>query len=113
VRRGDFVTVAFQGDFGKPRPAIVIQAIVIQADAFGEHSTVTVLPVTSTRLDAPLLRVPVHPTPENGLRTPSQVMIDKAVTVNRNKVEAPFGRIDGDTMIEIERRVAVFLGIVK
>ena len=108
MRRGDFVTIAIQGDFGKPRPALVIQA-----DVFGEHSTVTVLPVTTTQLDAPLLRVSVHPSPENGLRMISQVMIDKAVTVNRNKVGAPFGHISGDTMIEIERRLAVFLGIVK
>jgi mRNA interferase MazF len=37
VQRGDFVTVALQGDFGKPRPALVIQA-----DSFADHATVTV-----------------------------------------------------------------------
>ena len=62
MRRGDFVTVAMQGDFGKPRPALVIQS-----DQFSEHTTVTVLPVTSTLVAAPLLRVTVQPTPESGL----------------------------------------------
>jgi mRNA interferase MazF len=86
---------------------------VIQADAFRAHPTVTVLPVTGTQVDAPLLRIPVQPNPENGLQKPSQVMIDKAVTVNRAKVGTPFGRIDADAMIEIERGLAVFLGIAK
>ena len=106
--RGDLVTIAIQGDFGKPRPALVIQA-----DAFGEHTTVTVLPVTSTLVAAPLLRITVQPGPGNGLQKPSQVMVDKAVTVRRNKLGQAFGRVDGDVMVEVERCLAVFLGIAK
>ena len=79
--RGDFVTIAMQGDFGKPPPALVIQA-----DQFGEHATVTVLPVTSTLAAAPLLRITVQPGTGNGLQQPSQVMLDKAMTVKRDKV---------------------------
>ena len=78
MRRGDFVTIAMPGDFGKPRPALVIQT-----DHFVEHPTVTILPVTSTLVDAPLLRITVPPSAENGLRKPSQVMVDKAMTVKR------------------------------
>ena len=106
--RGDFVTIAIQGDFGKPRPALVIQA-----DSFDEHATVTMLPVTSTLVAAPLLRITVQPSTENGLRKTSQVMVDKATTVKREKVGSPFGHIDEDTMIEVERSLAVFLGIAK
>ena len=108
MMRGDFVTIAMQGDFGKPRPALVIQA-----DQFSGHSSVTVLPITSTLLDAPLLRITVLPDAENGLSKPSQVMVDKAMTVKREKVGAAFGTIDANTMIEIERCLAVFLGIAK
>lgn len=106
--RGDFVTVAMQGDFGKPRPALVIQS-----DQFSEHTSVTLLPVTSTLVAAPLLRVTVHPTPESGLQKPSQVMVDKAMTVKRDKVGPAFGRIDADVLVEIERCLAVFLGVAK
>jgi len=106
--RGDFVTIAMQGDCGKPRPALVIQA-----DQFGEHATVTVLPATSTLVAAPLFRITVQPSAENGLQQPSQVMVDKAMTVKRDKVGQAFGRIDGDTMIEVERCLAVFFGIAK
>jgi len=106
--RGDFVTIAMPGDFGKPRPALVIQA-----DQFGEHATVTVLPSTSTLVAAPLFRITVAPNAANGLQKPSQVMVDQAMTVKRDKVGQAFGRIDGDTMVEIERCLAVFLGIAK
>jgi mRNA interferase MazF len=106
--RGDLVTIAMQSDFGKPRPALVIQA-----DHFSEHATVTVLPVTSTLVAAPLLRIAVEPGAENGLQQTSQVMVDKAMTVKRDKVGQTFGRFDADTMVEVERCLAVFLGIAK
>jgi len=108
MRRGEFVTVAMQGDFGKPRPALVIQA-----NQFDEHATVTVLPVTSILVAAPLFRVTVQPSVENGLRKPSQVMVDKAMTVKHDKLGQAFGRIDADAMVEVERCLAVFLGIAK
>jgi mRNA interferase MazF len=108
MMRGDFVTIATQGDFGKPRPALVIQA-----DQFGEHTTVTVLPVTSTLVAAPLLRITVQPSADNGLHKPSQVMVDKTMTVKRDKVGQAFGRVGADALVEIERCLAVFLGIAK
>jgi mRNA interferase MazF len=106
--RGDFVTVAMAGDFGKPRPALVIQA-----DLFNEHSSITVLPVTSTLVRAPLLRITVQPSVENGLKKPSQVMVDKAMTIKRDKIGPAFGHIDADALVEIERCLALFLGIAK
>ena len=106
--RGGFVTIAIQGDFGKPRPALVIQA-----DQFSEHASATVLPVTSTLVPAPLLRVTIEPSAKNGLHKPSQVMVDKAMTVKRDKVGPAFGRIDADALVEVERCLAVFLGIAK
>jgi len=95
-------------NFGKPRPALVIQS-----DQFGEHSSVTVLPITSTLVDAPLLRVTVQPSLDNGLQKPSQVMVDKVVTVRRDKLGAVFGRIGADTLLEVERCLVLFLGIAK
>jgi mRNA interferase MazF len=106
--RGDFVTIAMPGDFGKPRPALIIQA-----NQFDEHATVTVLLVSSTLVDAPLFRITVQPSETNGLRKTSQVMVDKIMTVKRDKLGPSFGRIDQDALIEIERSMAVFLGIAK
>ncbi len=108
MRRGDFVTIAMQADFGKPRPALVIQA-----DRFSDHASATVLPITSELVAAPLLRVTVQPSAENGLQKSSQVMVDKALTVRRDKVGPTFGCINSDALVEVERCLAVFLGIAK
>jgi mRNA interferase MazF len=108
MKRGDFVTIAMQGDFGKPRPALVIQA-----NQFSGHSSVTILPVTGTLVSAPLLRVTVQPSAENGLQKPSQIMADKALTVRRDKVGEAFGQLDADAMVQVERCLAIFLGIAK
>ena len=106
--RGDFVTIAMQGDFGKPRPALVIQS-----DQFNEHATVTVLLVSSVLVAAPLIRVTVQPTPVNGLQKPSQVMVDKAMTVKRDKLGEVFGSASDAVMLEIGRCLAVILGIAR
>jgi mRNA interferase MazF len=106
VKRGDLVTVALQGDFGKPRPALIIQA-----DSFDETATVTVLPVTTADIPAPLLRLTVEPSEANGLRQKSQIMIDKISTTRRDKVGPAFGHLDEATMVSVTRGLAVFFGI--
>lgn len=106
--RGDLVTIAVQGDFGKPRPALVIQA-----DAFTGLNSTTVLPITSTLVDAPLLRITVEPNDENGLRQAAQVMIDKVLTVKTEKIGARIGKVSADLLAEVERCLAVFLGVAK
>ncbi|WP_144753988.1 type II toxin-antitoxin system PemK/MazF family toxin [Bartonella saheliensis] len=106
--RGSLVTIAMQGDFGKPRPALIIQA-----NQFSEHTSVTVLPITGTLVAAPLLRITLQPDTQNGLQKTSQVMIDKIMTVRCEKVSPAFGSLHANKMVEIERCLAVFLGIVK
>jgi mRNA interferase MazF len=105
VKRGDLVTIALAGDYGKPRPALVIQS-----DLFDIHPSVTVLPVTSELRDAPLFRLRLEPTDANGLRKTSEVMVDKAHTVARDKVGSTIGHLDDETMLAVNRALAVFLG---
>ena len=105
MKRGDLVTIALQGDYGKPRPALVVQS-----DLFSEHPSVTILPVTSDLRKAPLFRIDVEPTTVTNLEKRSQVMVDKVQTVPREKVGAAFGRIDDAAMLTINRALAVWLG---
>ena len=105
MRRGDLVTVALQGDPGKPRPALVIQS-----DLFDAHPSVTILPVTGELRNAPLFRIQLNPTEQNGLTKPSQVMVDKLQSIARNKVGSAFGRLDDEIMLAVNRALAVFLG---
>ena len=108
MRRGDFVTIAMQGDLGKPRPALVVQS-----DAFDAHATVTVLLVSSQLVETPLFRVMVQPNDKNGLRSPSQVMVDKAMTVKRDKLGDVSGSASDELMLEVSRSLVVFLGIAR
>jgi mRNA interferase MazF len=100
------VTTALVGDCGKPRPALVIQS-----DLFDAHPSVTILPVTSDLRDVPLFRVRVEPTAENGLLQTSDVMVDKATTVATEKIGKRIGRLDGSTVLAVNRSLAAFLGI--
>lgn len=106
MRRGDLVTVAMPGDFGKPRPALVIQA-----DQFDQSGTLVVLLISGTLVDAPLIRITVQPTAGNGLHKTSQVMVDKVMAVKREKLDLPIGRLDDETMVSVTRSLALFLGI--
>ena len=99
------MTVAFAGDFGKPRPSLVIQS-----DQFATTATVTVLLVSSTLVEAPLIRLTVKPSASNGLRERSQVMVDKAMTVRRVKLGERLGRLDNDALVAVDRALALFLG---
>lgn len=104
MKRGDLVTIAVGGDYGKPRPALVVQG-----DAFAELPSVTVLRLTSELHDWPTFRVSVEPTAENGLRKPSQVMVDRAIALPRERAGPVFGRLDAGTMAEIGRVLSAFL----
>ncbi len=106
MRRGDLLTIALQGDLGKPRPALVIQS-----DLFDAHPSVTVLPLTSALHNAPLFRVTVRPSSENGLHDESQVMVDKPSSVMRERLGPVFGHADDETMLAVNRALAVFLGL--
>jgi mRNA interferase MazF len=106
VRRGDLVTVAVSGDYGKPRPALIVQA-----DVYAEHPSVTVLPLTSELIDAPLLRVSVEPGESTGLRLRSQVMVDKVTTIPRVKVGNRIGQVNTATLRRVSQALAAFLDL--
>lgn len=107
MKRGDVVTVAVQGDYGKPRPAVVVQSNVFNET----HPSVMLVPLTSTIVDAPLLRLTIDPGRGNGLTRVSQVMVDKVLTLPRGKLGKPIGRLDDDVMVRVTRALAMWLGI--
>jgi mRNA interferase MazF len=106
MRRGDLVTIALSGDYGKPRPALVVQA-----DAFDGLTSVTVLRVTSELHDWPLFRITVEANRDTGLQKRSQVMVDKAATVPRSRIGQRIGCVDTETMDTVSAALAKFLGV--
>jgi mRNA interferase MazF len=107
MRRGELVSVAAAGDYGKPRPAVIVQT-----DAFPEsHASVVVCQLTSDLVDAPDFRVTIEPSPENGLRLKSQVMADKPVAIRRERIGQKIGRLDSQDMARLGIALAFVLGL--
>ena len=107
VRRGDVVIAVFSGDYGKPRPAVVVQTDL----ANPTHSSLVVCPITSHLENAPLFRLEVSPSPDNSLERSCQIMVDKITTVRKDKLRQVIGRLNEDTMIRVNRSLAFWLGL--
>ncbi len=106
MQRGDLVTVSLQGDYGKPQPALVVQS-----DLLTDLESVVLCPVTSDLRNA-MFRVTVEPNLVNGLRTLSQVMVDKLSTLPRTKISEPFGRLDEERMKTVDRALLLVVGVI-
>ena len=107
MKRGDVVTVAASGDYGKPRPAVVVQTDALP----GSHASVVVCQMTSGRAYAPDFRVTIEPSPENGLRATSQVMADKPVAIRRERVGPRIGRLGSEDMARVNIALAFVMGL--
>jgi mRNA interferase MazF len=106
-RRGDLVLAAPPGDYGKPRPCLVIQS-----ELFSALPSITICPLTSElREDAPLLRLTIAPDEINGLRKSSQIAIDKITTLPLARFGGKMGTISETVQLQVTRALAVFLGI--
>jgi mRNA interferase MazF len=106
MKRGDLVAVAMPGDYGKPRPALIVQS-----DLFAEHPSVTICLLTSHLQPTPLFRYSIDPSAENGLSSTSQVQVDKVMTLPRSKLGAQIGTLTERQMQEITRLIALWMGI--
>lgn len=107
MKRGDVVIVAAVGDYGKPRPAVVVQT-----DAFPEtHPSVVICQMTSDVVDAPDFRVTIEPNEKNGLRIRSQVMADKPVTVRRERIGQLVGRLTDADVGRLNIALAFVMGL--
>ena len=107
LRRGDIVTVSPPGEYGKPRPCVVVQSTLASA-----LESITFCPMTSfIRADVPLFRITIEPNIGNGLRKPTQVAVDKIMTVHASRIGGKIGTILPEDMLRVTRALAVFLEI--
>jgi len=107
VTRGELWTASGGPAYaGKPRPVVILQD-----DRFDATGSVTVCPLTTDLTDAPLLRLPVEPAAENGLRVPSRMMVDKITTVSKARIGRRIGRLSAEDLMRLNRAVVIFLGL--
>ena len=107
LKRGDIVVCVVSGDYGKPRPAVIVQA-----DLFNEtHASITLCPLTTTLLDAPLIRISLKPTHSSGLEKPSQIMVDKIVSLSKDKIRAKIGELSSHQQQLLDEALRLWLGL--
>jgi mRNA interferase MazF len=106
VRRAEVWTVSGGPAYaGKPRPAVIVQ------DDHFDTDSVTVCSFTTDPVDAPLFRLEIEPSPDNGLRETCRLMVDKVTTIPRSKLGEHVGVLAGIDMVRLNRAIVVFLGL--
>ncbi|MBV8801565.1 MAG: type II toxin-antitoxin system PemK/MazF family toxin [Gammaproteobacteria bacterium] len=107
LKKSDIVVCVINGDYGKPRPAVIIQS-----DLFNPtHSSFTICPITSHCIEAPLFRLSIQPNIENGLNQPSQIMVDKIMTLQKEKIRQKIGSISNEMQTQLLKAIQRWLGI--
>lgn len=107
AKRGDICLVAVPGDYGKPRPAVVVQTNLLNAT----HTSVVVCLMTSRIVDAPGFRIDVEALPSTGLRVRSQIMVDKIATMRRQGIGDRIGALDDEARLRLDQALALVLGL--
>jgi mRNA interferase MazF len=107
MKRGDVVTVAAAGDYGKPRPAVIVQT-----DAFpASHTSLVICQMTSDLSDAPEFRITIDPSAANGLHLRSQIMVDKPTTIRRQRASRTIGRLGHEDIARLNAALAFVMGL--
>ena len=107
MTRGELWTVSGAGYAGKPRPAVIVQD-----DRFDGTESITICVFTTDETDAPLFRLPVTPTAENGLRDVSRLLVDQLTTVHKSRLGKRIGRLNNADMARLDQAILIFLGLV-
>ncbi|HVQ66330.1 MAG TPA: type II toxin-antitoxin system PemK/MazF family toxin [Bradyrhizobium sp.] len=108
MKRGDVVLVVLQGELGKPRPGVVVQA-----DELDASSSTIVCPMSSHIDSANQLRPVIAPTVQNGLLVRTQIMTDKLNTLRRDRVKRVIGTLDSDARERLNSALLLVLGLAR
>ena len=107
MQRGDIVICAQNGDYGKPRPAVIVQS-----DLFNEkHDSITICPLTTHVIETPLFRLLLSPNKNNGLKQTSQIMVDKITSLKRDKIHQKIGALTADQINKLNDAILLWLDL--
>ncbi len=106
IKRGDIIVVAPLPPFDKPRPAVVVQALVLN-----DSETVTVALISSDLSWSLPIRVYIQPSAQNGLRKASHVMVDLLATVPTSKVGKRIGTLESPYLRRVDEAIRIYLGL--
>ena len=107
MERGDIIICTLSGDYGKPRPVVVIQS-----DLFNPtHASITVCPITSHLIDAALFRLSLFPDKLTGLTSPSQIMVDKIIAIKSEKITQKIGKLSSNEILKLDNALKLWLSL--
>ena len=107
MRRGEVWSISGGKDYaGKPRPAVIVQD-----DSFDATDSITICAFTTDPTDAPLFRLVVEPSEQNGLRSACRLMVDKITTIPKTKMGVQIGRLNDEDVLRLNQAMTVFLGM--
>jgi len=106
-KRGDIVICILSGDYGKPRPGVVVQSNLFNTT----HASITICPITSHQVEAPLFRLSLEPSSQNGLKSISQIMVDKVSSLKKEKVQKKIGTLSKDQILILNNALKLWLEI--
>jgi mRNA interferase MazF len=106
LKRGDLLTVAMRGDYGKPRPAVVAQT-----DELSGIDSVLICYLTSELHDLPSFRIDISADEHTKLEFSSQIMADKIFAIPREKCGPVFGRAPQSVMDELSVAIGFVFGL--
>lgn len=107
IQRGDIVICASNGDFSKPRPAVIVQSDLFNST----HASLTICPITTHLVETPLFRLMLHPNKDNGLKKLSQIMVDKIMSLKRDKIHQKIGNINTEQLLTLNHALKIWLNL--
>lgn len=107
LNRGNIVICVLQGDFGKGRPAVVVQSELFNST----HASIVVCPITTHLVDATLFRLPINPTKKSGLKKKSQIMVDKISAIKREKITQHVGELTIQELQSLDNALKLWLNL--
>ncbi|MCX7123421.1 MAG: type II toxin-antitoxin system PemK/MazF family toxin [Gammaproteobacteria bacterium] len=107
MQQFDIVICALSGDYGKPRPALIVQNSAFNA----AHASIVICPITSHVEKEIVFRPTLLPDAQNGLEKISQIMIDKITTVKKEKLGQKLGVIALHKQEEVLNALRLWLNI--
>ena len=107
IKRGDIVLCNLSGDYGKTRPAVIVQSDIFNTT----HASIVVCPITSFLIDSPLFRLEILQNKKNGLLKKSQIMIDKIIAIKRDKICKKLGVLSHKELDHLDNAIKLWLSI--
>ena len=107
LHRGDLIIAVFARDYGKPRPAVVVQSNLFNAS----HGSVVLCPISSDLTGFSVFRVRLIQAETSGLRMDSEVMVDKMGAVDRDRIRQRIGRLSPPQMSLVDQALQIWLDL--